>query len=952
MRVACKQRENRIRTFFALCLAICVTGFAHAQHVAVLDMGEAGVTSAVPAVVCAQLETNGWETECVSLSGAAAPGVLHPSNYFALCMPHAEILPSPFIAALTNYLRLGGCAVAIGGPLCGDAGNLPCLEILCPSYKTYTVSNTITLHAAANQHVVHGSAPTGVVMSVVCPFPRTRGLGSHSRYGRWVPLVTARIGDNECGAAFSVWHRFYSDNNVGRWALLGLRDTNFFLANAPQLCSNISDCLSFWLQGLSFRHGGTEKFSYQSRISTVWVKTETHYAGTNTIDQRVAAVVSRLDDGTIVYSNSLSETSSQPFTSFEFAWTNSTAGGGEYEVALTLFNNSTPVDEIRHGFVVLPTSTFAAAEQVVVSNGMFCANGVPWWPHGVNYWPVYSLNQDSGVTWLDPAQYDPEQIDADLDYLTNLQMNCLVLQYVNTAEAAPLNDLLWRARQRGMRVMAYLGYAYPLSWVYDIEYAKALVTEAFLASNATLFALDVAWEPHLGTFDARRQWDGAWTNWVVEQYGSIASAEADWGYNMPKSGGAYTGPIDTQLTTQGSWHRLVAAYRRFVDDLAAERFAESLWQLRGVAPHQLYTSRNGYGGTGMAWPITRMPLEPLSAAAHLDFVSIENWGLSAEDTWFAGIAARYARWAGNGKPVVWLEFGKSVYPVSDASLEEQAALYSNMYATVLDADANGSFAWWFPGGLRAEEGSDYGIIGPDRQERPVADVIRFFSSAIASRTELLEPTCWLTVDRDADVRGLNGIMTGVSNEYRAALSAGELTGLRTTATGSNSLTAPLLAVGGTVWDESNCAKFLNALFTDVEWAEDGTGFQRVENGDEILVTGVVLKLRVAVMNEGEVGWLAASTATGTVFCAASCETSNVYVALPHDAGRYEGVALTNIALSIDDLGIVGDTRLELRMARTGGYPFGRRFIVTVQVPEPAMAGMVALSLLLPLRRLT
>ena len=43
---------------------------------------------------------------------------------------------------------------------------------------------------------------------------------------------------------------------------------------------------------------------------------------------------------------------------------------------------------------------------------------------------------------------------------------------------------------------------------------------------------------------------------------------------------------------------------------------------------------------------------------------------------------------------------------------------------MIESGADGVFFWWYPGGFRLGENSDFGIINPDGTDRPVTKVIR------------------------------------------------------------------------------------------------------------------------------------------------------------------------------------------------------------------------------------
>ena len=75
---------------------------------------------------------------------------------------------------------------------------------------------------------------------------------------------------------------------------------------------------------------------------------------------------------------------------------------------------------------------------------------------------------------------------------------------------------------------------------------------------------------------------------------------------------------------------MVAAYRRFADDLIGRGYGEVARFVRSIDPNHLLGARTGFGGTGQAWPVPMMPFDLASGAAHLDFTSPEGYALAGD----------------------------------------------------------------------------------------------------------------------------------------------------------------------------------------------------------------------------------------------------------------------------------------------------------------------------------
>jgi hypothetical protein len=146
--------------------------------------------------------------------------------------------------------------------------------------------------------------------------------------------------------------------------------------------------------------------------------------------------------------------------------------------------------------------------------------------------------------------------------------------------------------------------------------------------------------------------------------------------------------------------------------------------------------------------------------------------------------ADYARLCDATKPVVWAEMGHSVWNNQHMSpaaeqLDFQARYFHDFYRMLTDSGADGIFFWWYPGGYRLNERSDFGIINPDGTDRPVTKIIRDEGGQFLKARKIgTTPDFWITVDRDRDARGLFGIYEAVKDEYWKAIAAGRTPGLK------------------------------------------------------------------------------------------------------------------------------------------------------------------------------
>jgi hypothetical protein len=145
--------------------------------------------------------------------------------------------------------------------------------------------------------------------------------------------------------------------------------------------------------------------------------------------------------------------------------------------------------------------------------------------------------------------------------------------------------------------------------------------------------------------------------------------------------------------------------------------------------------------------------------------------------------ADYARLCDPAKPVVWSEMGNTVWDParmapSPERIEWTAQYYRDFYRMMTDSGADGVFFWWYPGGYRVNENSDYGILNPDGTDRAITRAIREEGARFLAAPKPPPPNHWIAVDREGDARGLVGLYEAVKTEYWRAISEGKTPGLR------------------------------------------------------------------------------------------------------------------------------------------------------------------------------
>ncbi len=104
--------------------------------------------------------------------------------------------------------------------------------------------------------------------------------------------------------------------------------------------------------------------------------------------------------------------------------------------------------------------------------------------------------------------------------------------------------------------------------------------------------------------------------------------------------------------------------------------------------------------------------------------------------------------------------------------------YADFYRMMIESGFDGVFFWWYPGGFRIGENSDFGIIAPDGTDRPATNVIRREGPRFLKAPKPGKPDYWIAVDRDRDARGLYGIYEAVQADFWKAIAEGRRPALK------------------------------------------------------------------------------------------------------------------------------------------------------------------------------
>ena len=813
----------------------------------------------------------------------------------------------------------------------------PIMEAVSPTYKTYVPTAASDLAAAPDQLVAPTDLRLPAPSGLRCAMPRTRGLGLRkARFGRWVPVLTARDAKGQWrGVAALIYLSFADPYTNAAWGVVGTEDGAYLQGHWNTLGPVVLAMGRTLLGGVHLVKAGSDEFSYFPEETPI-LGGQVSNLSSAPQELTLSVTVRPMGREAVLFRQSWAISALPGVATGASGPWSKPAEPGVYVVRTELRRGQEMLDVSSQEFVRLAKPAAAAADFVRRQGDDFRLGDQRWHPHGINFWPSNATALEPAsywLHWLDPTNYDPDVIDRDVAALADLKLNSVSIALGSLDQLPALNHFLFRLAEKGIKANVHVGGAYPTA--FDVNRPIELIRAGRLADNPAIWAWDIAWEPHLGDYQARTQLDAKWAAWIAERYGTAENAEKDWGVPVPrKPDGSVTGPSDEQVTNDGSHRVVVAAYRRFVDDLISATYGEWARRVREVDPRHLIGVRSGYGGTGQPWVDGVMAYDLVSGAKHLDFISPEGYGLGGgwENFERGAFTTAYGRYAGGGKPVFWAEFGMSVYPqYTPEQLEAQRLLYQHMYRMALWSGASGSAGWWFPGGYRVDEKSDYGFMNPDGTPRPSALEARRWSPKFAEQRAFPDADYWITIDRDLHPRGYSQVWARHGDEYVAARRAGRFVGLRTEGTGTDSTNVLLIAIGNVPANGTNPPKYLNGEFNSIrvraggEWTEvtPGTVAEVPRNRP--------VELAVSVGNTGEATWLSPArvgTKPGGV-CLISAPGTAIKVRQPiaGDVPRYGDAMIGPFVLTEK---LDGEVTIVLGLVAEGRTPFGQKVTFTLR----------------------
>ncbi|MHB1000043.1 MAG: beta-galactosidase [Armatimonadota bacterium] len=813
--------------------------------------------------------------------------------------------------------------------------DIPALDTLSPGYKFFDSNGVASIKVRSDQVIIDRTS-IPLPDSIHSSYPRPRGAGfDKGRQWRWIPLLESRTSKGEWRGNPAVM-LVHTDGKYkgGVWASFAIPDINWY--KTPAVLKIIGQIARRMQDRTFIMDGGANYFTYFDEQNAQLGVRAANLDGSardgltarvRLTDAKTGKKVSQFDWPLSLSSGEMKSVSS--------TWSPKSWPADGLIATAEILDKGRVIDRVSHEVNIWKPKK--VQERVTVKDGEFMLNGKRWRANGVNYFATSGAGMEDGnylENWMCAAGYDPEVVDRDLQRMRNIGFNSVSIgidpRFVKDQN---LLDILRRLDKYGMKAYLFVGRGiyFPPGDPYwpqmkeTFEYYK-------LWEHDSIFMYDIAWEPWMSYHNDRVPWDGEWEKWLVERYGSVENAERDWGYPVPRDDkGNVTNP-EPKHFVDGEWRRMIAAYRRFTDTVLYKKYSNARRLIKETDPNALVSFRMAEAGNATFLWTDAMPYDFPYLAAGVDALSPEAYQRMGE--WEQVKPGRftyeYARLSDPSKPVLWAEGGYSTWNMGEMTqtkerLEFQAKFYEAFYRMLITSGFDGVQYWWYPGGYRWSEKSDFGVINPDGSDRPATRVIRKYSRAFIDGPSAKPVDKWIEVDRDKHPIGFGGVYREVKDEFWGAIDKGLTPGLRTSGTGTTSANCLLIAVGNTPCNGNNPPKYLDAVFDSFEVQDADGKWVPVSDGAEVTVNkDLPVKVRIMLTNLGEAEWIAGND-PGSVHLIS--EDGRLRIPIPVSVPHATSTTLDQTVITQ----IMGDTPVSVTLVleAQGRIKFGEKYTVVL-----------------------
>jgi hypothetical protein len=660
----------------------------------------------------------------------------------------------------------------------------PPTELLWPSYKCYRTTDVRRVRPHGMQALIE-TPDLPPPKALWCPHQRPHGTGfNKNRPWRMVTVTETVSGSGDFrGPALVLMLQQEPGQSAQGWATLGSDDPAFL--TALPVVNAIAALAGRMLQGLFLFEGGSEFYTvFPGEPIRLGARAVNIRRGSQAeAEVRIRVLASGVD--VFTHKFGISARGGEAPVVVETRWNPDQLATQGYSVVAELIRDQRVIDRLQHDLSVWRPQD--RPEYVTARGGDFYLQGHKWYPYGVNHMPASGIGTEDYLLfehYLSRRAYDPEIFDRELARIKALGMN-MISTFIGYDYHADRNlfDYLQRCDKYGLKVNLSLRPGTPMDFEWDK--VREMIVQNRLAQSDTVFAYDLAWEPFLGRQGERTRWDQRWSHWIQRHYLTIEAAEKAWGFAVPRNQeGHVTNPLDAHCGSDGAWGKMVADYRRFIDEIVDEHYTRARQLVRSVDPHHLVSFRMTVAGDPTFNQAHNMPYDFRGLIRGVDLFEPEGYGrIGNWNQVRPGMfTVAYARAVDPSKPVMWAEYGVSSWDMdlmqaSPSSLDFAGRFYEDFLKMVLKSGANGAVCWWYPGGFRTNENSDFGIFNPDGTDRPATVVLRKYAEQVTRPRDIPKPDVWIEFDPD-DPAGIEGIYKKVSPKFWQTAESGKVPGLR------------------------------------------------------------------------------------------------------------------------------------------------------------------------------
>jgi hypothetical protein len=731
-------------------------------------------------------------------SDARASQGFHPEHAIqlnlGLAFSHSGAVPGPHEYWIANIGVESGTVEDLNTQ---NMPRAPTIDDLCPGIEGFDVNGSVNITPATYQYLWQRRLLPASLLQRVSLQPRPAGAGfNKGRTWRWIPL--SNYTDTKSGEWRGTPAALMVTTKNGVYASLTSSYADGYASAQSQIF--ISKLARRINDGLFLLDGGADRYTYFAGSP---IDVGATVIDTNATARAKAAIVriTVVDQhGRVALDRPLSiSVAPGDEAGIDSIWRPTAWPSGGYSVLVELMENGVVVDSVRHHIDIY--SPPARLHWVSIgSDGHFHMDGHLFKFNGVNYMPSSGIAQPNGALfehWMSNGAYDPVVVERDLTHIENLGLNSVyVFVYDVDSKSLNLVDFLRRCRSHRLKAIVSLrpGLSNALQTsdrdaavASTASLCKTIIADNHLAGNDTVVAYEIDWEPDFGRFGRAARVDPYWPAWITSTYGNVSDAEKAWGAPVPRdSAGNIVGVSTGQLHEKpgASDGKLVAAYRRFLDDWLAESYGEVVKDIHSVAPHQFVSFRMT-GASDGAWDGDGPSYQFEGLARAVDFLAPESYGevgtISGDNDILFRIT--YGRSIAPEMPIIWAESGMSVWDNSantddQNDLGSQGEYYHRFYALSTQSGADGIFWWWYPGGFRLGENSDFGLINPDGTDRPATKSVRVDGAAFLAAPFPPKPNVWLDYNRDDYPDGAVGVFGDLGKAFGDDLQNEQHPGLR------------------------------------------------------------------------------------------------------------------------------------------------------------------------------